>query len=320
MKRIFITISLALGVIAVLCGVIFYNLGSRIALSTDEFVAPPDATTEEILEALYEQGYIGNPISHLFLKTYISLKGPIEQGKYIFTRGMSLLDMYRALANPSMSYVRIAEGLRKEQIADVLGERFGWSDDEKHQFISSMYYKVRVTEGHYFPDTYLLPREARPEDVKNAMARAFDKKIIERYNDPSKSVINLETALTIASLIQREAAGKHDMKLISGIIWNRIFLGMPLQIDATLQYAKGTKSTGWWPLVVPDDKYIDSPFNTYSIPGLPPYPISNPGEAAIEAAYHPANTRCLYYFHDTKRGFHCTETYAAHKALLQKYY
>jgi UPF0755 protein len=98
---------------------------------------------------------------------------------------------------------------------------------------------------------------------------------------------------------------------------------MNLQLDATLQYAKAQKSPiagSWWPQVVPKDKYINSPYNTYLHAGLPPTPIASPSVAAVLAALNPVNTPCLFYFHDRNGNFHCTDTYAAHVALLKKYY
>jgi len=107
------------------------------------------------------------------------------------------------------------------------------------------------------------------------------------------------------------------MKLISGIIWNRVFLGMKLQIDATLQYAKGEEEL-WWPQVDPRDKQIESPFNTYKYI-MPPSPIASPGLSAIEAAYNPQKTSCLFYLHDKYRRIHCSRTYEEHKQKIKKY-
>jgi UPF0755 protein len=108
------------------------------------------------------------------------------------------------------------------------------------------------------------------------------------------------------------------MNLISGIIWNRIWSGMRLDIDATLQYAKGDEKK-WWPVVLSADKNIASPYNTYKTIGLPPTPISNPSLAAIEAAYNPQKTACIFYFHDDNRIIHCSKTYAEHKKGVEVY-
>ena len=92
---------------------------------------------------------------------------------------------------------------------------------------------------------------------------------------------------------------------------------MPLQIDATLQYARATRdTTTWWPVPVPSDKWLDSPFNTYQNKGLPPSPIASPGLAAVVAALNPYETDCLFYFHDNDGEIYCSPTYEAHVAGL----
>ena len=150
----------------------------------------------------------------------------------------------------------------------------------------------------------------------------FNKDVLSHYGTTTAQVVPLDQALTIASLIERETGGLDDMRVISGIIWNRLFVNMNLQIDATLQYAKAKSASAatWWPQVAPGDKYIKSPYNTYANKGLPPTPIANPSVAAVLAALNPVNTPCLFYFHDKSGNFHCTATYAEHVALLKKYY
>ena len=94
---------------------------------------------------------------------------------------------------------------------------------------------------------------------------------------------------------------------------------MKLQMDATLQYAKGDASD-WWPQVNPSDKNIDSPYNTYLHTDLPPTPIASPGLAAIAAAYNPLTTSCLFYIHDKHGVIHCSATYAGQLSNIAKYY
>lgn len=112
------------------------------------------------------------------------------------------------------------------------------------------------------------------------------------------------------------------MRLISGIIWNRLFINMNLQIDATLQYAKANTSAAnsWWPAPLPADRFRKSPYNTYLNKGLPPAPIASPSVASVLAALNPKNTSCMFYFHDSAGRFHCSDTYDQHVALLKKYY
>lgn len=172
-------------------------------------------------------------------------------------------------------------------------------------------------------------------DDKNAVLRSPDSKSNEDDEDgdakdnasgaaggartlKTPDDLDLEAAVRIASIIQREAAGPHDMRLISGIIWNRFAKGMSLELDATLQYVKGTENN-WWPSVKSKDKYLDSPYNTYKYKGVPPGAISNPSIDAINAVYNPQKTDCIFYLHDANRKIHCSKTYEEHMRNIRAY-
>lgn len=206
--------------------------------------------------------------------------------------------------------VRIRPGMRKEEVSQVFSEALSWSGDETKQF--------SLSEGSYLPGLYNVKSGMTPLFVQKMIRDRFEDEVLARYSQASK-VVPLNTALIIASLIQREAGDEEDMRVVSGIIWNRIFKEMPLQLDATLQYAKANEKA-WWPQVSPNDKFRKSPYNTYDNKGLPPTPIANPSMAAIVAALNPVNTDCLFYFHHEDSGFHCSPTYQGHVALLKKYY
>ena len=227
---------------------------------------------------------------------------------------------YQSMANPSVRIIRIEKGFRREEVAETLTEGLGWSSSEKLAFLNAPIALGKESlEGQYFPATYLIHKDDSPVTVTHTMINRFTDETKNIKKIKKTKIISQDTALKIASLIQREAAGKEDMNLISGIIWNRLFKGMRLQIDATLQYAKGDEEN-WWPQVEPDDKDINSPYNTYTNTNLPPTPISNPGLQAIEAAYNPQTTTCLYYIHDKNRKIHCSATYQGQLNNIKKYY
>ena len=215
------------------------------------------------------------------------------------------------LAAADSNYIHIRPGLRKEEVADLFVKNLGWSADQKLAFADAI-------EGKYYPGTYTVPSSGDEDILREVMLHRFDKQVAERYSTTTARVIKLDVALKIASLIEREAGGKSDMRLISGIIWNRIFQDMPLGIDATLQYAKATSSP-WWPKVLSGDKDIDSRFNTYIYKGLPPTPIASPALTSIDAALNPKKTDCLYYLHDSARRIHCATSYANHLKNINKY-
>ncbi len=234
---------------------------------------------------------------------------------------LTKLSFYVNLANPYVKIVRVEEGLRKEQIAEIVGEKLGWDEKEKSEFINAhLALNTEDQEGRYFPKTYLIDKDSNPIEVSNTMFEEFSKQTEKIKKPKSKDIINEDAVVTIASIIQRESNGKDDMKLISGIIWNRIFLGMKLQMDATLQYAKGNEEDGWWGQVKSEDKKIDSDYNTYLHNGFPPGAIANPGLAAMEAAYNPQKTDCIFYLHDRKSKIHCAKTYEEHKRNIERYY
>jgi UPF0755 protein len=238
----------------------------------------------------------------------------IEMGNF---SGLSLWQMYQNVASPYARYVNITEGMRKEEVADRFAKVLGWSEQDELKLLAIHTKAMKgASEGYYFPTTYVVPIRARPEDVSKEIINTFNREVVA--SNKKVNIINMDTTIKIASIIQREA-GKSDMKIVSGIIWNRLFRGMSLDMDATLQYAKGTDKK-WWPIVKPEDKNIVSPYNTYKNKGLPPSAISNPGEAAIDAALNPAKTSALFYFHDSFGVIHTAKTYEQQVANIQAYY
>lgn len=236
----------------------------------------------------------------------------------------SPFSFYLNLANPYVRYITISPGMRMEEVADKVADSIPWDEADKAEFMNSAPKDDNVLlEGFFMPSSYWINVNATGKEIADQMLKEFDKQVGNKVlGDPKinkgADKINLETAVRIASIIQREAAGPKDMNLISGVIWNRLFKGMTLGMDATLQYAKGTEES-WWPTVLSKDKKIDSPYNTYSNLGLPPTAISNISIDALKAAYNPQKTDCMYYLHDKNRKIHCSKTYEQHKNNIQTY-
>ncbi|HYE23217.1 MAG TPA: endolytic transglycosylase MltG [Candidatus Paceibacterota bacterium] len=252
----------------------------------------------------------------------IASVGTLDWAFEMLAKAITDVPGYGLIAGADQKFVTIYPGYRKEEVARAFGGALGWSQKERAAFLKDVTTSPPVLEeGQFQAGTYAVSSAMTPEEVHMAVYDRFSKEILERYSTTTASQVPLRDALIIASLIEREAGGWHDMRDISGIIWNRIFAGMNLQIDATLQYAKADGAKGsWWPKPVPDDKYIKSRFNTYRYNGLPPAPIANPSVAAVVAALNPKKTDCLFYFHDSRGRFHCSEDYEGHVALLKKHY
>jgi UPF0755 protein len=232
-------------------------------------------------------------------------------------------DWYQQLASGVSRILVIYPGERREQVIDNFGDILKWTDEERVLFESYMTeVEPFIEEGTFYPGRYVVPYDASPELVADLVYERFYAEILARYDESVEAHVALADALTIASLLEREAYDFTDMRIISGVIWNRLFINMPLQLDATLQYVRGsdTSESAWWPKVVPDDKFIESPFNTYENAGLPPTPIANPSVEAVLAALNPRVTDCMFYFHDADGKFYCTETYEEHVEMLRKIY
>lgn len=230
--------------------------------------------------------------------------------------GLGFWDNIQSIANPNIRTVKIDPGMRKEEVAARFGRTLTWTKEEKETFLD-LHAKANnmQAEGYFLPATYIVSIKAKPQEVSAVIQQKFKERILDTYNKLSSNTISLETAIKIASIIEREAGSKNDMKIISGVIWNRLFRGMSLDMDATLQYMKG-KEGGWWPAVASDDKFTDSYYNTYKYDGLPPGAISNPSETAIWAAFNPPRSDILFYVHDPRGRIHTARTYKEHLANI----
>jgi UPF0755 protein len=171
-------------------------------------------------------------------------------------------------------------------------------------------------EGYLFPDTYQLVRGMTPEEIVTRMVQRLRGKlgpdVLARARQRGLSVHEL---LTLASIIEREAAAREELALISAVFWNRLRRDMPLQADPTVQYALGKDRRA----LTRADLQVDHPFNTYRHAGLPPGPIASPGLRAIEAALDPAPVKYLYFVKTDERRHHFSTTVEEHNAAVSRY-
>ena len=317
---------------ALLAGVfvlIFFIFPEIVTFTLKQQQAAPLAVTNTTFPVSVDpanKSIIDNPQADAFFTSHTSsLPASVGMISDIAEWVASLINntsLYQSLAAANEHLITILPGYRKEQVAASLAYALNWDSTKQQEFLTAVATNnPGISEGTLTPGTYVVDTNMTPSNVAALMNVAFDRNILSHYSSTTAQQVPLNQALTVASLLEREASGTSDMRIISGIIWNRLFKNMNLQIDATLQYAKGENSNGnWWQKVVPKDKYISSIYNTYAHPGLPPSAIANSSVASVLAALNPVKTSCLYYFHDSHGMFHCSDTYEQHVTLLKQYY
>lgn len=318
--RFFITLIL----LSILVGAALFVLYGPVADSetVKTFTIPQEQYGFDIPGSLKEQGLIKNQKAFQFLLTNFALGKEIKSGGYRLSPSMNSWDILKKITGkPDFVWFTIASCQRKEQIGEKLAKALEW-DSTKLSLWNNLYStkNSQYFEGVYYPDTYLLPYDETPDQIAQRFINNFNQKFQPLSDAYIAKNIKWTTGLKIASLIAREAAGKSDMPLISGIIWNRLNEGIPLQIDATMQYTLGKRSDGsWWGPVDLEEKQSDSPYNSYKVKGLPPTPICSPNIDAIEAALNPEETDCIFYLHDDLGQIHCAKTYEEHLSNIRKY-
>ncbi len=314
-KKIFL-ISITCALVFLSMYVLFGPVGT--SHNTVLITVPQDTEHFDMTEALANEKLIKNPwLFRLFI-----VGKTIESGGYRFDQSMWMWQAAeKATGRPDLMWVTINGCLRREQIGEMIGKKLGW-DQMKLDDWNTAYQKLQpeYIEGVYYPDTYLIPTDESGFQVAQRFINHFNEVFAPYAGQFQDADIRWVTALKIASLIEREAAGTADMPLISGIIWNRLDKKMLLQIDATLQYTHGKNADGsWWGAIDLSEKQNDSPYNSYKVKGLPPTPICSPGIHAIKAVLLSEETDCLFYLHDYDGQIHCAVTYEEHKENIETY-
>lgn len=282
--------------------------------SAKMFVVQQGKGVRELANQLKKEGLIRDPVVFFLLVKQLGLDNKIQAGAFRLSPSMRAADIAENLTHGTLDiWVTIPEGKRAGEIAEILKEKIPtYSDDWRG--------KLALEEGYLFPDTYLFPRDADISTIISIMKNNFDQKYATV--PPPTTRLSKEEIVTLASLIEREAITDEEKPVIAGILHNRLNAGMALQVDATIQYAKGQNGTTkkWWePVLVAEYKSVASPYNTYLSPGLPPGPIANPGIAAIKAAAVPVDTEYVYYLHDKNGVIRYAKTLDGHNANISRY-
>ncbi|WP_347487684.1 endolytic transglycosylase MltG [Desulfoscipio sp. XC116] len=289
---------------------------------------PQNASTSQIAALLAEKGVIRSAGAFRLYARVQGLDGAMKPGTYQLSTAMPVSGIIEVLLKgpPDRIKITIPEGYTVAQIAGLLQKQgiagrdvFMQALDRSWQlaFLQEVPVSQWGLEGYLYPDTYFLGSQTGAGEIAEMMLKRFSQ-VIEEH-DYIRQVeargLTLHEAVTIASMVEREARVDSERPRIAGVIFNRLELGMPLQIDATVQYALGeTKEK-----LLTKDLQVDSPYNTYRVNGLPPGPIANPGWPSMLAVIQPENHNYLYYVAKPDGSHAFSSSLAAHNANIRKY-
>ena len=263
-------------------------------------IVPKGATFSAATDSLHKAGLVG---SKFLFKVYARIKGTdrnIKPGTYLLKRGTPWPDIVGALhgGRGLVNTVTIPEGFAISQIVPLFARNLQIPADSVTVAIRDTVLLKRLgipgktLEGYLFPDTYAFPIGTTARQAVLELVKRFEREWKPEWNARLDSLgLNRHEVVALASIVEKEAKKADERPVIAAVYLNRLRNKMLLQADPTVQFALGKHT----PRVLNKDLEIDSPYNTYKYPGLPPGPIASPGGASLVAALFPASVPFLYF-------------------------
>ncbi len=248
----------------------------------------------------------------------------LKAGEYEVERGARTLDVlaliesgrvkqHTILHAEGATVLELAQALENERLATVADVTRTASDPA---LLKALGIEGPSVEGYLFPDTYQFVRGMSPVEMLSRLVQRMRSKLTpEILARASEKNLSVHALLTLASIVEREAVARDELRLVAAVFWNRLKLDMPLQADPTVQYAVGKERRA----LTRADLQNDNAYNTYLHAGLPPGPIASPGLAAIEAVLDPAPVSYLYFVAEDDRRHHFSRTMSEHNAAVARY-
>ncbi|MGB3209998.1 MAG: endolytic transglycosylase MltG [Desulforhopalus sp.] len=327
-RRIALWTILLIVLTAMVCGGWYasYVFAPGPQLSTDNAVVtiPKGTSVRGIRNILAREGVIHNDVRFLLLAKFSGTSCKLQAGEFLLPTGRRPGEVLEALAcaRPIQHAVTIPEGLRAAEIAEIFGKN-GWCDPENFirlvsdkSFLDGLGFgHLESLEGYLFPDTYFLTRDIHgAEKLISIMVQRSNAVWEEIAADLDEEPDRFKTVI-LASIVEEETGSPEERPLIAGVFHNRLRYGMRLQSDPTVVYGSKKFSK---PITRKDLK-TPTPYNTYTLPGLPVGPVSNPGQKALEAVLHPASTKALYFVSKNDGTHHFSKSLAEHNNAVRKY-
>ena len=293
-----------------------------LALNKEEHVSvvsiPEDFTVSQVADLLHESGIIEYKFLFKLFCGISDAEEKIDPGSYELSTNYDyraiITKMHIGSETQESTTVVIPEGYTMKQIFEALQENNICKVEDLNEAAASASYPFafleddnivegdpKRLEGYLFPDTYEFYQGEQASTSINRFLNVFNNKITAEMRDKAGDLgYSLREIVTIASLIEREAANDDERAIIASVIYNRLNAGRKLEIDATIQYILPEYKAA----LSIEDTQIDDPYNTYVYDGLPPGPIANPGIASINAALNPESTGYYFYALDVDAGTH----------------
>lgn len=257
--------------------------------------------------------------SNFWFKSFVYVfslgKATMIEGDYALYKKQSVISLAWRVTHGLLDIVpiriTIPEGTNSFEISYMLSNNFPSFD--KNIFLNLV--QSEKLEGYLFPDTYLFMPNMTEKEMIKMMTDNFKRKIVEFEPLIKKFGKSESDVIKMASIIEEEGRTTETREIIAGILWKRLSVKMPLQVDSSFKYING-KTTE---TLTADDLKIDSPYNSYTNRGLPPTAISNPGLEAIKATLNPIKTSYFYFLSDKDGNMHYAVTFDEHIANKSKY-
>ena len=282
---------------------------------------PKGSTVRAAADSLEQAGVIGSPRMFRWFATSTGRSRAIKPGAYQFSKRSGYSFVLDALVSGRslMHTVAIPEGYDVRDIAPLVAKALSVSEDSVRAVVTDSAWRRRLNvpapsvEGYLFPATYGFADGTTAREAVVEMLERFEAAWKSEWNDRLQALsISRHDAMTMASIVEKEARKPEERSIIAAVYWNRMKKGMRLQADPTVQYALPNHVER----VLFKDLEIESKYNTYKYAGLPPGPIASPGEASIVAALNPANVPYLYFVAHPDGHHEFRTTFAEHARAI----
>lgn len=278
----------------------------------EEIVIPEGATLTYIAAILDEKKVVRSALLFRTIVSFLDGESSIHAGTHLFPEPLSTLAVAKALLAQETSVppvrITIPEGSTLEEFDTLITMALP-------HITKGTITDLVGQEGILYPETYFFGEKATAAEVIATLRVEGEEELIKLKKEIDAHVLSEDEIIVLASILEREANDETSMRLVAGILLDRLEIGMALQVDATLYYLLGKESSE----LTQEDLEIDSPFNTYLYPGLPPSPIGSPGLMAIRAVLTPTLSPYLYYLTDSEGNFYYAETFDEHKLNKERH-